>query len=216
MNEYDGTYAAHKNFFGVAPELILTQFADLISPDHPVLDIGAGQGRNAFYLARQGFSVIAMDSSFQSARILRKTASEEEFALSVVHGDVRSFQPKEPLSAVLLFGLFQLISRSDIQLLVSRIRDWSIVGGLVFVTAFSTEDNGIRMLSEEWKETEPHSYRNDRGEVQTWLEPEEILTLFHGTKVLYHREGPGKWHRHGDGLLEQHDMIEAVFQLKEK
>jgi tellurite methyltransferase len=212
MNEYDDAYAAHENFFGTDPEPMLLQFLNLISPSHPVLDIGAGQGRNAFYLARRGLPVIAMDSSIQSARILRKAASEKKLSLSVVHGDVRSYEPEQPLSAILLFGLFQLISRSDIQLLVSRIREWTIVGGLVFVTAFSTKDSGIRMLSEKWNETEPHSFVNGRGDVQTWLEPDEILTLFHGMKVLHHREGPGKWHRHGDGPQEQHAMIEAVFQ----
>ena len=140
---------------------------------------------------------------------------EDSPSLSVVHGDARSFVPAQSLSAILLFGIFQFLSKTDIRLLVSRIRDWTAVGGLVFVTAFPTEDRGIKMLSEEWKEAEPNSFQNGRGDVQTWLEPEEILTLFQGAKVLHHREGPGKWHRHGNGSLEQHSMIEAVFQFED-
>ncbi|NOY22148.1 MAG: methyltransferase domain-containing protein [Acidobacteria bacterium] len=216
MNEYNAAYAAHKDFFGAEPEPLLVNYADRIAHSHPVLDAGAGQGRNSFFLARQGVQVIAMDTSVQSTTFLQEVATEEKLPVSVVHGNVLNFESKQPLSATLLFGLFQLLSKTDIQLLISRIRAWTAPGGFVFVTAFSTEDTGIQMLSEEWEEAEPHSFHNGRGDAQTWLEPNEILALFQGAKVLHHFEGPGQWHRHGNGPLEQHSMIEAVFQLKDK
>ncbi|NOY22417.1 MAG: methyltransferase domain-containing protein, partial [Acidobacteria bacterium] len=84
MNEYDEAYAAHKDFFGAEPTPLLVEFVDRISLSHPGLDVGAGQGRNAFYLARRKLRVIALDSSSQSARILRNVASEEKLPVSVV------------------------------------------------------------------------------------------------------------------------------------
>ena len=213
MNEYDEAYAAHKDYFGANPEPLLIKFAAEIDSSCPVLDIGAGQGRNALFFAQRGFQVITMDTSVQSVNFLREVATEKKLSISIIHGDVRNFEPQQHFSATLLFGLFQQLSKADIRLLISKIRRWTVPGGLVFVTAFSTEDSGIRTLSEECEESEPNSFVNSRGDVQTWLEPEEILTLFQGAKALHHREGPGKWHHHGDGPLEQHAMIEAVFQL---
>jgi tellurite methyltransferase len=54
---YDRTYKNTENVFGTNPEIILKKYANKIEKARPVLDIGIGQGRNSFYLAKEGFKV---------------------------------------------------------------------------------------------------------------------------------------------------------------
>ena len=54
----------------------------------PVLDIGAGTGRNALALARRGHPVDAVELSGKFAAILREEAGRESLAVRVIEGDV--------------------------------------------------------------------------------------------------------------------------------
>ncbi len=45
---YDKTYKEIKNVFGSEPEEILKKYYERIEIANPILDIGAGQGRNSF------------------------------------------------------------------------------------------------------------------------------------------------------------------------
>jgi hypothetical protein len=48
--------------------------------------------------------------------------------------------------------------------------------------------------------------------IYTFLEKGETKTLFKGFRPLYYWEGLGPKHQHGDGPIEQHGKVEAVFQ----
>jgi SAM-dependent methyltransferase len=54
----------------------------------PVLDIGAGTGRNALALARRGHPVDAVELSGKFAAILREEAGQESLAVRVIERDV--------------------------------------------------------------------------------------------------------------------------------
>jgi precorrin-6B methylase 2 len=55
---------------------------------HPVLDIGAGTGRNALALARRGHPVDAVEMSSKFADIIRSEAQRESLEMRVMNGDV--------------------------------------------------------------------------------------------------------------------------------
>jgi precorrin-6B methylase 2 len=55
---------------------------------HPVLDIGAGTGRNALALARRGHPVDAIESTPKFAEMIRADADRETLNVRVVESDV--------------------------------------------------------------------------------------------------------------------------------
>lgn len=56
-----------------------------------VLDIAAGAGRNALFLARRGCSVEAIDISLAGLRMARAAAAREGYQLLAVQADLESF-----------------------------------------------------------------------------------------------------------------------------
>jgi SAM-dependent methyltransferase len=76
--------------FGTEPDArvwaLVGESAD--PPSFPVLDIGAGTGRNALALARRGHPVDAVEMSPKFADIIRSEAERESLEVRVFHGDV--------------------------------------------------------------------------------------------------------------------------------
>jgi hypothetical protein len=56
-------YSAYDFVYGVAPNEFLASMADRLPASGRALDIGAGEGRNALFLATRGLSVLAVDQS---------------------------------------------------------------------------------------------------------------------------------------------------------
>lgn len=210
MNNYDDTYARHDNYFGSQPEPLLVTHTSRISADFPILDIGAGQGRHALFLAGHGHRVIAMDPSETALRTIQMKAAEQQVSVQTIRADVQTFETNQKFSAILLFGLIQILNRSDIERLIEKTRQWTVPGSHVFVTAFSTDEPALSDIRMTWREIGKNSFEQ-KGEIRTYLEPGEILDFFKGFDVVTHEEMIGPWHRHGNSPAEQHGVIRAVF-----
>ncbi len=213
---YDEAYKKTPDLFGPEPEALLRKFVREMDKSRPVLDIGAGQGRNALFLAREGFAVHAIDPSKAAVESIAAAAAKENLPIRTKRCGFETFVPGTSIpgtaaySGVLLFGLVQILTLKSIGLLVGKASDWTGPGGLVFVTAFTTADP---------------AFKEGRGGMKTYLEPGEILELFAGLaaeiaggfEVVHHWEGPGPEHRHGDAPPERHARAEAVFKkIKEE
>jgi tellurite methyltransferase len=72
-----------------APSEFLVAHADLIHGR--ILDVAAGSGRNALFLARRGNTVDAIDISFTGLRSAQVAAAAEGLAVRAVQADLESF-----------------------------------------------------------------------------------------------------------------------------
>lgn len=81
-------------YFGLAADArVMALVSDAAVPAScPVLDIGAGTGRNALALARRGHPVDAVELSAQFAAILRQEAQQQSLPVEVIERDVFSSQ----------------------------------------------------------------------------------------------------------------------------
>jgi len=88
---YDGWVASREGpLFGTEPDArVWALSGDASDPGaHPVLDVGAGTGRNALALARRGHPVDAVEMSPKFADIIRAEARRESLPVRVLDGDV--------------------------------------------------------------------------------------------------------------------------------
>ena len=212
---YDKTYSRTQNVFGEKPERILQNFSHLIPSGSRTLDIGAGQGRNSFFLAEKGFHVDAVDPSIVAVDYISGIAREKGLAVNAIKSGFTEFQPgNKKYGAVLIFGLIQILSRESIHALISKLREITESGGLIYITGFLTSDDSYKKYSGDWVKTGKNSFSCEDGIIRTFLEPGEIISLFRGFDIIHHWEGMGPEHRHGDGAPERHSLFEAVFQIR--
>lgn len=72
------------------PEQPLTEELSLFAGKHTVLDLACGDGRNALYLAGQGFQVTAVDFSSSGLERLKGFAAQEGLHISTKQMDLSS------------------------------------------------------------------------------------------------------------------------------
>ena len=210
---YDKRYSQHKSVFGEKPDKILIDHYRQINSHKPVLDIGAGQGRHSLFLAKEGYAVEALEPSIEGIKQIDEIAQKEKLPIFLSHSDIASFEPKcEYYSAILLFGILQILKREEIDYLLNGIDKWTASGSLVFVAAFSTDEPSFKPHKSNDKEIGKNSFEDTAGNIRTYLEPNEILTLFEGYEIIHHKEYLGKEHHHGDGKMQRHAIVESVFK----
>lgn len=210
---YDKTYKDVKNVFGSEPEDILLKNFESINKAKPILDIGAGQGRNSIFLAENGYQVEALEPSIVAIETLNEISKEKKLSIQALHSGFENFHPQtDYYSAILVFGLIQILSRDNFAKLLSKLKEWTTEGSFIFITAFGTADASYKRYSTNWLPSSRNVFTDRKGNYRRFLEPGEILYLFDGFEVFHHWEGEGKEHHHGDGVPEKHYMVEAVFK----
>ena len=138
-------------------------------PRGRALDLGAGEGRNAVFLARHGFDVEAVDISPEGLRKARKLARANGVRIKTVLADL----DRHPLGKERydLITDFYFLDRR----LIPRIKKGLKKGGRVVFETYLMEHSNI--CSE--------GPRNPKY----LLKPNELLALFRGFRILFYREG---------------------------
>lgn len=215
MYSYDKRYSEHKAVFGEKPEKILINHYKLIDNSKPVLDIGAGQGRHSLFLAENGYAVEALEPSEVGINQIEKAAQQDSLPVHVTQGQIATFESKaDSYSAILLFGIIQILTREQIDYLKTSLRQWTAPGSLIFITAFSTDEPSFEKHKKDDEEIGKNSFKDSKEFIRTYLEPGEILTLFDGYEVIHHDEHLTEEHHHGDGNMHRHAVIEAVLRVE--
>jgi SAM-dependent methyltransferase len=99
-------------YFGKDPDCKVMDVASSLGApaDVPVLDIGAGAGRNALALARAGFPTDAVEQSPALATILREALAREGLTLRLFEGDFSSADLALPAAHYRLLVASELVS----------------------------------------------------------------------------------------------------------
>lgn len=94
---WDQNFSAAGHKYGTEPNAFLAQQAHRFAAQGQVLVPGDGEGRNSVWLAQQGHSVTAMDSSTVGLAKARALAAERGVHIETVLGDLADWAP-EPAS----------------------------------------------------------------------------------------------------------------------
>jgi cyclopropane fatty-acyl-phospholipid synthase-like methyltransferase len=211
--DFDRQYEDVEDLFGKEPDPLLERYVEAIDSRRPALDLGAGQGRNTFYLARRGIEVHALDPSRVAVDAVRRVAARESLPVTAYVTGFESYAASVPsYSAVLALGLLPLLDWQSVAALGDALRTWTSEGSLVLVTGFTTEDPRFEAVASTCERVGHNSFARPDGELRTYLEPGQAVALFEGFDVLHHWEGLGPEHRHGDAPPERHGMFELVLR----
>jgi SAM-dependent methyltransferase len=88
MTKFDERYGAEAFFYGTEPNSFLVSTVEQMPAGGTVLTLGEGEGRNAVWLAQQGFQVHAIDESAVGLAKAERLAAERGVSISTECADL--------------------------------------------------------------------------------------------------------------------------------
>jgi SAM-dependent methyltransferase len=88
---WDQRYSSDEYAYGKEPNQFLEENYEAI-PKGMALSLAEGEGRNAVFLAKQGYSVTAVDGSAVGLRKAEKLAKENGVHINLVHADLAEYE----------------------------------------------------------------------------------------------------------------------------
>lgn len=124
--DWDERYRQTDRLWSKEPNIFV---ADRLGHNEPGvgLDVASGEGRNAIWLAEQGWEMTAVD--FSEVAVDRGRAASEK--VKFVVADVLSWEPPEPYDLVLIAYLH--LAESQMREVIERVSSWLKPGGELFL-----------------------------------------------------------------------------------
>lgn len=130
MNEKD-LYARNPNVFGEKHPRVVEEIMNLLPAGARVLDVGAGQGRNALVLAQRGFEVDAVEGQATGAAQIQERADALTLGnLRSHHTRIETFEGgSERYDAMCFINVLQFFPPTGAAALLSRLKEATKAGG---------------------------------------------------------------------------------------
>ena len=168
QKRWDEKFREKKYTLGTEANPFLRKYIRLL-PRGKALDVATGEGKNAVFLAQNGFAVEAVDISQKGLRKARRLAREKGVKVKTVLADLDHY-PIEKERYDLITDFYFLDRR-----LIPRIKRGLKKGGRVVFETYLTEQSSLCQ----------EGPRNPKY----LLKHNELLTLFKGFRILFYREG---------------------------
>jgi SAM-dependent methyltransferase len=147
-----------------------------------LVELGAGQGRDSFYLLGEGFDLTATDYSQSGIDAIAEGAGERGLSISCVRHDVREALPfpEASFDACYSHMLFCMaLTTPQLKALVSEIRRVLNAGGLLTYTARTTDDAHFGSGIDRGDDMFEHG-----GFIVHFFSPELIEELSEGFEII--------------------------------
>ncbi len=168
QKRWDKRFGRKEFALGKEPNPFLKRHIHLL-PKGRALDVATGEGRNAVFLAQNGFEVDAMDISEKGLKKARKLAREKGVKINTFLVDLDQYQiEKERYD---LIANFYFLKRR----LIPRIRNGLKKGGKVIFETYLLEHRALATGGPK--------------QAKYFLKPNEPLKLFKKFRIQFYREG---------------------------
>lgn len=196
---WDERYATDEYVYGTPPLPFLKEEASHLTPGK-ALCIGAGEGRNAVWLAEQGFDTTALDISRVGLDKAERLAKNRGVSLTIEKADAAEFNPGERRWDLITIFFLHLPPQSRFE--VYRLAQTALApGGRVILQGFTPRQVG-RGTGGPGGSPGANPGENTR---MMFIEPEELRKYFPDLEILRLEEKEislvGGRHHTGKGVV---------------
>jgi SAM-dependent methyltransferase len=131
-------YSGDQLAYGEAPNDFLLEMAGRLPKSGLALDIGAGEGRNALYLASRGFDVQAIDQSEVGIQKAQRLAQERGLALRAQAANLEDFDAEHNAFDVVT-SIFVHLPTTLRAAVHRRVKLWLKPGGVYLLEAYAPD-----------------------------------------------------------------------------
>lgn len=165
---WDERFSGKEFAFGKEANPLLKRYIHLL-PKGKALDLAAGEGRNAVFLALHGFDVDAVDISKMGLKKAQTLAIEMGVKIHTFFTDLDQYQFEKDQYD--LIANFYFLKRS----LIPKIKKGLKKGGRVIFETYILEQQALGTGGPK--------------DQKYFLKPNELLRLFKDFRILFYREG---------------------------
>ncbi len=122
------------------PSFEVIQVSECLPSDAVVLDLGCGEGRNAFFLASKGFSVTAIDRSGRGIEKLNSLCDKHSIPINAYSLDIREFQWTDTYDLIMGHGILYYLKNKQWLTLLTHAKQHTKPGGFHIYTIFIYDD----------------------------------------------------------------------------
>lgn len=135
---WDERYAGDDLVYGRAPNALVAGMAERFPASGKALDIAAGEGRNALFLASLGLDVLAIDQSTVGMQKAKRLARERGLTLRTQVTDLAEFDAA-PATFDVITSTFVHLPKALRQTVHQRLKSWLKPGGLFVLEAYGPD-----------------------------------------------------------------------------
>lgn len=154
-DSYDNIYREKDQFFGKYPIKSVESLPDYVT-DGSVLDVGGGEGRNALFLAEQGFDVTVQDFSEIGIEKLQALAEKRDLEINTEISNVLHDGIERSSDILLCTYVLHHMEVADAEKVLQEMKE-------------KTKDNGLNIISTYMNQGELY----ERRKIQTNFYPSE-------------------------------------------
>lgn len=166
---YEERYQSDDYYWGLKPNDMCFDIMKLRPPTKPyrVLDIGCGEGKDAVFLAKNGYIVTAFDAAQSGIDKARALADKSGVHIDLFKADIRDWLPDEQYDIIYSSGVFTYLPRERRRLFIDSLKEHTSAGGLCALNVFvekpfidpAPDDNGENYSL--WQSGELFGYCHD-------------------------------------------------------
>jgi tellurite methyltransferase len=173
MRDFDNFYREKERPFGTEPVKIVGNIPKYKSSG-TALELGAGDGRNAIFLAANGFEVTAQDISGVALEKLHAQAEEKGLHVETKTGDATEMELSGEYDVLVVTYLLHFLTREKALQLMERVKAQTKPGGL----------NAIGVIT-----ADGDFFRNHPDTEQYFPGKTEMLDMYADWEILEHSAG---------------------------
>lgn len=195
MTDYDRRYHTKDYYWGLSPNHLCYDIMRIRPPLKPyrVLDIGCGEGKDAVFLARNGYRVTAFDISEEGLLKARALADNCGAKVDFFRADVRDFRLETTYDIIFSSGVFHYIPPELRETVVDNLKSHTASNGLNVINVFVKKPFIPPPPDTEAGETAAGDWRSG-----------ELLTYYHDW--LLHKSEEKIFDCSSGGIPHQHCM----------
>lgn len=138
VTDYEKRYENEAYYWGLQPNELCYEIMKIKPPVKPyqVLEIGCGEGKDAVFLAKNGYLVSAFDAAENGLEKARSLAEQHGVKVDFFKADVLDYRPDATFDIVFSSGALHYIPRKLRGEVISSLKEHTAVGGIHAVNVF--------------------------------------------------------------------------------
>lgn len=204
-----GKYKNKDFYWGLKPDTTLKKVIKY-APRGIALDIGAGEGRNSIFLAKNNFNVIAIDAIKEGLIKLKHFANKQNLEINTKTIDIKKFKFSHSYSLIISIAAIDFLKQSEIKQIIKKIKKKLAINGIVYFSVFSIKDPSLNFIKKSKLQPVGKNtfYIPKIKSFKHFFTKNELKKYFNDFKIIYLKEKRIKDTSHGEPHF--HNIIELI------